>query len=224
MRMFQKVLIFLWQKIIFPQCCLICGKSAEDILCAKCIKELNQKMKVVIENKNKKEFNEVYFEKHCYLFKYEDIRNLILDYKFNDKSYLYQIFSKIIIKNEKICGFLKKYDIIIPVPISKKRKIQRGYNQSYLIAKEITKYKVLKNECNCLIKQKDTIEQSKLGKNERKTNIQGAYKIINKEKIISKNVLIIDDIYTTGNTVNECAKELKKAGAKRIGVLAIAKD
>lgn len=206
--------------LIYPPVCGFCNQICKESLCKKCkIKIKEYEINSIRQSKN------TYYDELLCIFKYENIiRDTLIKYKFQNKAYLYKTFSKIILKNEKICGFLKKYDIIIPVPISKKRKIQRGYNQSYLIAKEITKYKVLKNECNCLIKQKDTIEQSKLGKNERKTNIQGAYKIINKEKIISKNVLIIDDIYTTGNTVNECAKELKKAGAKRIGVLAIAKD
>ena len=108
-------------KLIFPPCCLICGKLTNKILCNECKKELYEKAIFKVEdNKNK----DLYFEKHIYIFLYKDkIRNLILDYKFNDKSYLYKLFSKIIIKNEKICGILKKYDIIIPVPIHKKRKL-----------------------------------------------------------------------------------------------------
>lgn len=54
--------------------------------------------------------------------------------------------------------------------------------------------------------------------------MQGAYKIINNEKLFNKNILLLDDIYTTGNTVNECAKVIKEAGVNRIGVLTIAKD
>ena len=223
MRMFQKALIFLWQKIIFPQCCLICGKSAEDILCAKCRKQLKDKIKVAIENNNDK--NKTYFEKHCYLFKYEDIRNLILDYKFNDKSYLYQIFSKIIIKNEKICGILKKYDIIIPVPIHKIRKNERGYNQSELIAKKIAgNIENLKYENQVVKKVIHNNMQSSLDKLSRKQNVKNVYKVINFEKIKNKKIVLFDDIYTTGNTANEISKILKENGAKQILVLTIAKD
>ena len=75
-----------------------------------------------------------------------------------------------------------------------------------------------------LIKSKNTIAQSKLNKNKRKQNIKGAFKILNSEKIQGKNILLFDDIYTTGSTVNECSKILTRAGAKRIGVLTIAKD
>ena len=84
---------FLCQKIerlVFPTCCLICGKLTNKILCNECKKELYKKAIFKVEdNKNK----DLYFEKHIYIFLYKDkIRNLILDYKFNDKSYLYKLF------------------------------------------------------------------------------------------------------------------------------------
>ena len=77
---------------------------------------------------------------------------------------------------------------------------------------------------NCLIKTKNIIEQSKLYKEEREKNIQGVYKLQNKKLIKNKKILLIDDIYTTGSTVNECSKILKQANPKSIGVLTIAKD
>ena len=233
MRNLSKALIFLLHKIkfvykeidklIFPTCCLICGKLTNKILCNECKKELYEKAIFKVEdNKNK----DLYFEKHIYIFQYKDkIRNLILDYKFNDKSYLYKIFSKIIIKNEKICGNLKKYDIIIPVPIHKKRKKQRGYNQSDLVAKEIAhEISNLEYENKIIEKEKNTIPQSSLNKKKRKENVKNVYKIINKEKIENKKIIIFDDIYTTGSTVNACAKILKQNGAKEIIILTIAKD
>lgn len=168
---------------------------------------------------------ENYFDEHIYFFKYDGIiRKMILNYKFKDKSYLYKTFTNFIIKNDKFCEILKSYDIIIPVPISKKRNKQRGYNQSLLIAKELSKKSGIKLEKNCLIKYKDIIEQSKLNKEERQKNIQGVYKLENKEKIKNKRILLIDDIFTTGSTVNECSKTLKQEDIKEVGVLSIAKD
>ena len=206
--------------LIYPPVCGFCGKICNEYLCKKCEIKI-KKYEIVSVRKN----NNTYFKEILCIFKYEDlIRNILIKYKFQNKSYLYKTFIKIILKNKKICGFLKNYDIIIPVPISKKRNRQRGYNQSYLIAREIAKQINLKHEKNCFVKQKDTIEQSKLDKNQRKINVQNAYKIIDKEKIINKKIILLDDIYTTGNTVNECAKMLEQAGARMIGVLTIAKD
>ncbi len=165
------------------------------------------------------------FEKLFYCFKYEgNIRKLILNYKFNEKSYLYKTFVNFLLKNEKWFEIFKTCDTIIPIPISKKRKKERGYNQSLLIAKELSKKLQLSLNNNCLYKIKDTIEQSKLNKEERKKNIQGVYKLKNEQMLENKKVLLIDDIYTTGNTVNEASKILKKAKVDSIIVLTIAKD
>ncbi len=77
---------------------------------------------------------------------------------------------------------------------------------------------------NSLYKIKNIQPQSSLDKQNREKNIQGAYVIKNTKNIINKKVLLVDDIYTTGNTVNECSKMLKLAGARKIGILTIAKD
>ena len=207
---------------IYPPVCGICGKLGQDYLCKKCQKILESQAKFVID-KNQ-DYNQN-FNKHLYIFKYEGIiRKIVLDYKFNEKSYLYLTFVNFLLKNEKFFKILKSYDTIIPVPISSERKNERGYNQSELLAKELAKK--LNIECvkNCLIKNKNIIEQSKLTKVERQKNIQGVYILKNKEKLINKNLLLIDDIFTTGSTVNECCKILKQANPRKIDVLTIAKD
>lgn len=207
-------------KLIYPDVCAFCNKIQKESLCKKCEEKIKKyKKDIVIRNKNN------YFEELISIFKYEGlIREKIIQYKFQDKSYIYNTFAKIILKNEKVCGLLKKYDIIIPVPIHRKRKLQRGYNQTQLIAKEIAKNIDIKLCDDVLVKSKNTIAQSKLDKNKRKQNIKNAFKVLNLEKIQGKNILLFDDIFTTGSTVNECSKILKKAGAKTVGVLTIAKD
>jgi competence protein ComFC len=161
-----------------------------------------------------------------YLFDYQGIiRQKILQYKFGEKTYISECFTKIILNDEKICRFLKNYDIIIPVPISKKRKKKRGYNQSELIAKKIAKQmKNLKYTSKVLYKTKDTIPQSVLDKDKRIENIKGAYYIKNEQILKNKKVLLIDDIFTTGSTVNECSKILKQVGVKEIGIFTLARD
>ena len=75
-----------------------------------------------------------------------------------------------------------------------------------------------------MLKIKETIPQSKLDSKKRKQNILDAYKIKDITKVKNKKILLFDDIYTTGNTVNECSKILKQSGTKEIGVLTLAKD
>ncbi len=171
------------------------------------------------------ELEDRFFSELIYAFKYEGlIRKLILDFKFNDKPYLYKTFVNFLLKNEKIFENIKKYDKIIPVPISKKRYKERGYNQSELIAREIERQTKLEMLNNCLIKTKNIIEQSKLNKEDRKRNIQGVYTLKNGQLIEGKSILVIDDIYTTGSTVNECSKILLEGNPNNIGILVLAKD
>ena len=207
-------------ELVYPNVCGFCNKICKNELCNKCkMKIIQHQIDIVIKPENK------YFKELISILKYEGIiRDKILQYKFEDKAYIYKTFAKIVLKNKKVCGLLKKYDIIIPVPIHKKRKLQRGYNQTQLIAKEISKNIDIKLCNNVLVKKKNTIAQSKLNKNKRKQNIKGAFKALNVQNIQGKSVLLFDDIYTTGSTANECSKILKEAGAKTVGVLTIAKD
>lgn len=203
--------------------CLICGRPAQNDLCNKCKTLLTKQQIIGIDNYLS--YEEIKFDEHMYLYVYDGIiRNLILKYKFQEKSYLYKIFLKNLKNNQKIYLFLKKYDIIIPVPISKKRKKQRGYNQTALLSKEISKEFNIEYNGKCLFKHKHTQPQSSLNKEDRIKNVKNVYSVRNQEKIINRNILLIDDIYTTGNTVNECSRVLKQAGAKNIGILTLAKD
>ena len=223
--------------LIYPQTCGICGKINNKTICSKCNIQLKKQEKMGILTKEKLEENSLEMEKHfeelMYIFKYEgQIRELILDYKFNEKSYMYKTFVNFLLKNKKIFENIKKYDKIIPVPISKKRYKERGYNQSLLIAKEISmqiSYETNNNiklelVNNCLIKTKNIIEQSKLNKEDRQHNIQGVYTLKNGSILTNKSILLVDDIYTTGSTVNECSRVLQQAKPNKIGVLVLAKD
>ena len=193
-----------------------------NYLCNKCQKQLERLAEFQVEKNQNINY---YFQEHLYIFSYQErIRKLILNYKFNGKSYLYKTIVNFLLKNEKFFQILKSYDTIIPVPISKKRRKERGYNQSELIAREIAKRAKINYNNQSLLKTKNIIEQSKLNKEQRQKNIQGVYQIRNHKKITNKKILLIDDIYTTGSTANECSKILEQANPKKIGVLTIAKD
>ena len=136
---------------------------------------------------------------------------------------MYKTFAKLILKNEKICRIIKSYDIIIPVPIHKKRKHERGDNQSELIAKEIAKNVKEINYQNPLKKTKNNERQSELKKDERKQNVKNVYEIQKAQIIQDNRIILFDDIYTTGSTADECAKILKENNARDILVLTLAK-
>lgn len=199
--------------LVFPTKCEICGKVGKNYICENCFKYINEYLYV---NNN----DDIFF-----ILKYRDlIRSKMIDFKFNDKPYLYHMFCEIFEKSKFGCDFANNYDIIIPVPMYKSKKSKRGYNQSELLARGISKNLEIPVCIDSLIKQKNTLMQSSLGKEDRAENVKNAYKIINLEKIRNKNVLLIDDIYTTGATIKECKNVLIQAGAKKVGTLIIAKD
>ena len=208
-------------ELIYPNVCGFCKNLDKNSLCKNCETKLKKLDKTKVNIYRNRAFN-----KHAYIFKYnEKIRDEIIQYKFDGKLYLYKTFTTIILKNEKICEFIKEYDLIIPVPLHKKRLKERGYNQSELIIKEVSKHITnLKVENKILIKTKNNKPQSTLNKKDRVNNIRNAYIVKKKQVVINKKVLLFDDIFTTGNTVNECAKVLKENGVKEVGVFTIAKD
>ena len=205
--------------------CGICGKVNTKALCNKCEVKIKKEFKFKTDN-YESDIDKNFIEHH-YFFKYENlIRNQIISLKFHEKPYIYQTITYFLKKMQKSFENLKKYDIIITVPLSMLRKKERGYNQSILVAKEISKIIEVPIGSKILYKTKNTIPQSSLNKEEREKNAKGVYKVTNIKEIYNKKILIIDDIYTTGNTVNECAYMLIQKGIQRenIGVLTIAKD
>jgi ComF family protein len=114
--------------------------------------------------------------------------------------------------------------IVIPIPLSKKRLRWRGFNQSKLIAQIFADYFNLKLETDILLRVKHSKPQSEINDvNQRKLNVNGCFQIQNENKIKNKNILLIDDIITTGSTMNEAVSILKLAGAQKIIGLAICK-
>lgn len=224
---------------IFPTTCGICGKVGLPI-CNDCDKLIRKYEIYLVENDyieieqnigckniNLEQENNYKFKNNSkikvqkiFLYRYCDlIRKLLINYKFNDASYLADTFAYLIKNNKKIYDILKTYDIILPVPLHKKRKLERGYNQTELIAKKIG----LKYENNCLVKVRNIKPQSRNDAKKRKIEIKDVFKVQNIEKIRNKKVLILDDIYTTGSTADECIKTVSIA-TNKIGFVSFARD
>jgi len=123
------------------------------------------------------------------------------------------------LKKEKI-----EFDLIIPVPLHWKKEFIRGFNQSALIGNYISRKLNKKMVQNVLVKSKNTVSQTELSAEERKENVKGSFKVKNCDIIKNKIILLIDDVYTTGATLEECKKILLKRGAKKVIILTVAKS
>jgi ComF family protein len=117
---------------------------------------------------------------------------------------------------------IHQFDLIVPIPLFPTRLRERGYNQSRLLAEELSRKYRIALSLSDLARIRPTEHQTLLNEKERWTNISGAFRIKNLLAFRGKNVLIIDDLLTTGATASEAARTLKDAGAETVGVLTLA--
>ena len=115
------------------------------------------------------------------------------------------------------------FDQIIPVPLHVKRLRDRGFNQSLILANALGEKHGLDVDFSLLKRRKLTLTQTGLDKKEREKNIKGAFEVVHPERLKAQSIILVDDVYTTGATVNECAKTLKKAGADEVAVITLAR-
>lgn len=205
---------------LFPQkhICLFCKDGTtmgNSYICMNCNK--------LIEFANREfSLNSPYLEKVYYCVLYNRfIRKKIHAFKFEGKNYLYKPFGEILLSTIKKKELYGKIEAIVYVPIHRRKKAFRGYNQSELLGEYIAKALNIPLLKNHLIKSKWTVEQNKLGKIERIDNLKNSFKTVNTKDFEGKEILLIDDIITTGTTLEECSKSLKEGGAKKIYGLAI---
>ncbi len=203
--------------LFFPRACGLCGqKINERYTCRKCLNILEYyRGKVLISCCSSRYYDQVIcaFEYKTYM------KNKMLQYKFEDKRYIAKVFGDLLayrLQKQNICA-----DVVIPVPIHEKRRKQRGYNQSAYVARVVSEIMRLHCDEKTLIKIINNPKQSLLDEKQRIENVKGVYSITSKENIRGKRVLLIDDIFTTGVTVNECAKVLKEAGASEVIVATV---
>ncbi|QWR77246.1 ComF family protein [Candidatus Magnetomonas plexicatena] len=112
-------------------------------------------------------------------------------------------------------------DVIVPVPLTRKRLNHRGFNQSLLLADKISKHTGIKLSIDLLLKKKETDSQTLLNKDDRKKALRGAFHVA--KNIKNTRVILVDDVVTTGTTINECAKTLLKAGATHVTAVVLAR-
>ncbi len=224
--------------LIFPIECLNCHQEG-DYFCNSCFKELKYNNKEYLE-KALKNIKAPYLDKIFIAGDYEDknLNKLITKYKYNFLKPLGSVLAKFLIsfwdlENQetatldfKISKPQKDY-IVIPIPLSEKRLRWRGFNQAEIIAHEFSEH--FKYELNLDLKRiKYQKPQAELSENERLNNLKSAFiwkgeNLQGKNILEGKTIILIDDVTTTGTTLNEAARVLKMAGAEEVFGLVIAK-
>ncbi len=222
--------------LFYPQHCVICGQYLEQSdfdlckrcwdglptigssYCEKCGAYLGPYTKPAKTcSRCKSELK--YLKKVVALFRYKDTaKELIHRLKFDRERHVAYCLANMLASHLSTDDFISKIDFMIPVPLHWKREMHRTFNQSEIICSTLAKKLGLKYRTNILVRTKATREQSKLKHRERLNNLKDAFalSLVKKHKIRNKTILLVDDVMTTGATMSECAKVLKKGGAKRI--------
>lgn len=116
--------------------------------------------------------------------------------------------------------WIKRIDLIIPVPLHPSRRRSRGYNQSLLLAEQLGNMFGIQVVSEVVVRIRDTQSQTKLNQEQRQKNVAGAFQVRDPERLTGKSVLVVDDVITTGATINECLKILKKGGVREVHAVA----
>ena len=213
--------------------CNDCGKEtfSGEFFCETCEKNLPYNNKTVCnhcgrEIKNPSEYCStcketlVSVDKARSVFKYETpINGLIKRAKYNNGRFILDYFAE---KLANVCfAEFSKSEVICCVPMSEKRLKKRGYNQSEILARKVAEI-INVPFCDCIIKTKETERQATLTRRERLKNLTDTFKVTDKKPVRGKNVLLIDDVSTTGATAEAVAIKLKKSGALRVYLLTVA--
>jgi len=209
--------------VIFPVHCVLCGKEGSD-LCLKC---LSGSPPALRESAN--------WIFPLFDYRHPPIKKSLWFLKYKNKKRLADIFAEVmhgkIIEELSELSVMKNFrdPVLIPIPLSSKRYRERGYNQAELICKKLIEieeknaFNNFKLEKNVLIKIKETEHQVNIkDRRDRLKNLSDSFSVKNPEIIKNKNIILIDDVLTTGATLTEAKKILKSFGAKKVIAFTVA--
>ncbi len=188
-----------------PFVCPSCGRrTGSDALCGGCIT------------------HPPYFTRGFYMFSFEGpLREALHAFKFGGRIDVGRALMRM--GRTRIASHAGAFDVVIPVPVTSTRLKQRGFNQSFIIADEISRMTDAPVDYGTLVKAKETEDQYMLSKEERKRNIRGAFSLKDAHSLAGKRLLLVDDLYTTGNTAREACRTLLRTRARQVLFFALAR-
>ena len=202
---------------LFPLCCVACG-SHGALCCESCMITIRINPHLVRLD-FPKELNVL----TCVEFKHKVVAPLIYAFKYDGMSDACEYFARIFQRMpHELQNTLRRYDMVLPIPLHRRRICERGYSQNTLLARSC--FGAEKVCDTAIMRTRYTESQTGLTKTMRAKNIDGCFKVENLSFVIGKTIVLVDDVITTGATIKECARVLFEAGAKEVRGFAIARD
>jgi ComF family protein len=216
--------------LFFPSYCFGCHDGlvhGEEILCTACVAELPRlDYYTSDDNPITNRFVARLPIKHGWaLLKFQKsgiVQNLLHELKYNNHPEIGIKLGKILAANASEHGLGSEFDLLIPVPLHKSRLRIRGYNQSGMIAKGISEVLTTPYDDSCMIRLAATKTQTKKSKVDRWENVNEVFQVSKPDHIRGKRILLVDDVITTGSTLEACARKLLDAGASELSIACIA--
>lgn len=220
MRLFESVM-----NLIYPPKCIFCQQlldySTVIHICSQCSAKLPFSDSAIIRTWPGDEVN--YCDGALSVFDYTGmVKESLIRFKFYNKPGYYRTFAKLIADKLNKLTNIEEYDMVISVPLHKHKEFIRGYNQAHLISKALSKLIKLPECSNVMKRERYTESQSLLDRQKRNQNVKGAFSVRLPQKAEGKTILLVDDILTTGSTLEECSRVLKQAGAVKVFAVVVA--
>lgn len=149
------------------------------------------------------------------------LRQVVHRFKYGRQASLGQPLGRLMAEACRPWFTLPDLDLVVPVPLHPRRLRWRGFNQSVLLGREVGRAWGVRLDPFVLTRRKETAPQSSLALKERHPNVRGAFAVAPRRSVEGKRLLLVDDVHTTGATVNECARVLMRSGAREVQVLTL---
>ena len=200
----------------------LCDKCFENLhfieyACGKCGDEVGPFDKYC-ETCKSKDYTHTFDRAYCVAKYTGTAKNLVFSLKYGLDKAIAKVISNYLV--EKVKSLDIAVDMVIPVPLGPKRFRNRGFNQTELLASDVASVLNLPLETKLVLRTTETQTQTSMTRLQRLENVKGAFSVVDKDVVKGKNILLVDDIVTTGSTADEISRMLKKKGANKVYILA----